>query len=473
MSGKKAGLSESTFWYTLGNLLIRSVSFILLPLYSNLIPTDDFGRYSLLMAFYTIAAVFYQGGLTSALTKFYLDSEDKNQRNKIFSSVVNLILLIGVSLTILAVVFSTNLSNLILGSDKFSGLVLLTVLSLFIDSIVAAILQLLKTKELSRKVVGYSAISAVINLLLNILLVYYLGWGIKGIIAAQLISAFIVLLILSKPISHEYTFVIEPPIVKSILAFSYPLIAAGILSTAVDVIDRYIINFYLGEGTTGIYSFSYKIALVMNVFVISMRTAWIPYSIRLFRTGNYSDDYGKVLTKIIAISSIIFLAASLLAGDLFKINLNNKYLFNPSYQGGVIIIPIVLIAYGFNAAANYYSIYPFIKGKSSYFFYVDLLALICNLVFNFLLIPAYGIVGAAISTLISYFAGFMFYFIIAYKKLQINYQINKILMILIVTAIAYTICNLFDKIYFDIITVLIVVYMFKRISSFDFRFGKS
>ena len=129
MKEKKAGLSESTFWYTLGNLLIRSISFLLLPLYSNLISTEDFGRYSLLMAFYTIAAVFYQGGLTSALTKFYLDSEDENYRHKIFSATLNLILLIGVSLTILASAFAADISNMILSSEKFSGLILLTLVT--------------------------------------------------------------------------------------------------------------------------------------------------------------------------------------------------------------------------------------------------------------------------------------------------------------------------------------------------------
>ncbi|HMU43308.1 MAG TPA: oligosaccharide flippase family protein [Ignavibacteriaceae bacterium] len=472
MKEKKAGLSESTFWYTLGNLLIRSISFLLLPLYSNLISTEDFGRYSLLMAFYTIAAVFYQGGLTSALTKFYLDSEDENYRHKIFSATLNLILLIGVSLTILASAFAADISNMILSSEKFSGLILLTLVTLFIESLVTTILQLLKTKELSRRAVSFAAISAVTNLLLNILLVYYLGWGIRGIITAQLLSALFVFLILIPTIRKEYIFSFETPIVKSILSFSYPLIAAGILSTAVDVIDRFIINHYFGEQTTGIYSFSYKIALVMNVFVISMRTAWTPHSIRLFRSGIYSDIYGKVLTKIIAVSSIIFLSTSLLAGDLFNYTFNGKYLFNPSYQGGVIIIPLVLIAYGFNALAGFYATYPYIKGKSSYFFYVDLLALVFNLLFNYLLIPKFGIVGAAIATLISYCAGFMFYFIISYKKLQINYQLNKILQTLIVTSIAYFICSLVNKIYFDLIIVVMVVYIFKRITSLDFRFGK-
>lgn len=472
MKEKKAGLSESTFWYTLGNLLIRSISFLLLPLYSNLISTEDFGRYSLLMAFYTIAAVFYQGGLTSALTKFYLDSEDENYRHKIFSATLNLILLIGVSLTILASAFAADISNMILSSEKFSGLILLTLVTLFIESLVTTILQLLKTKELSRRAVSFAAISAVTNLLLNILLVYYLGWGIRGIITAQLLSALFVFLILIPTIRKEYIFSFETPIVKSILSFSYPLIAAGILSTAVDVIDRFIINHYFGEQTTGIYSFSYKIALVMNVFVISMRTAWTPHSIRLFRSGIYSDIYGKVLTKIIAVSSIIFLSTSLLAGDLFNYTFNGKYLFNPSYQGGVVIIPLVLIAYGFNALAGFYATYPYIKGKSSYFFYVDLLALVFNLLFNYLLIPKFGIVGAAIATLISYCAGFMFYFIISYKKLQINYQLNKILQTLIVTSIAYFICSLVNKIYFDLIIVVMVVYIFKRITSLDFRFGK-
>lgn len=472
MKEKKPGLSESTFWYTLGNLLIRSVSFLLLPLYSNLISTDDFGRYSLLMAFYTIAAVFYQGGLTSALTKFYLDTEKENQRQKIFSSVVNLILLLGISVTILASVFSKNISELILGSDKFTELVLLIVFTLFCDSLVSTLLHLLKTKELSRSAVVFSVMSAITNLLLNIYLVYFLGWGIKGIIIAQLLAAIVVLFLLMPLVKKEYKFVVDQKLTKLILKFSYPLIAAGILSTAVDVIDRFIINHYLGEDITGIYSFSYKIALVMNVFVISMRTAWAPYSIRLYRSGNYSNEFGKALTKIIAVTSIIFLSTSIFAGDLFNVTFNGNYLFNPSYQGGIIIIPIVLIAYGFNALMGFYSVYPYIEGKSSYFFFVDLVALILNVLFNFLLIPKYGIIGAAIATLISYAAGFIYLFFISHKKIEVKYQHIKIVLTLIITFITYFICTELNRIYFDIIFILLVIYIFKRITSLDFRFNK-
>ena len=85
---KRPGLSYSTFLYGLGNLFVRSINFILLPLYSNLITTEEFGNYSLIMSFYAIASVFYQAGLSSGLTGFYI--QKKNYSGKeIFSTIFN------------------------------------------------------------------------------------------------------------------------------------------------------------------------------------------------------------------------------------------------------------------------------------------------------------------------------------------------------------------------------------------------
>ena len=77
---KKSGLFEATAWYGIGNLVVRLVSFILLPLYSNLIPVEQFGIYSLLMSIYAIAGGFYHFGMNASLTNFYLKENDESAR---------------------------------------------------------------------------------------------------------------------------------------------------------------------------------------------------------------------------------------------------------------------------------------------------------------------------------------------------------------------------------------------------------
>ena len=71
-------LSKSVAWYGIGNIFIRSVSFILLPFYSNLISTAEFGNYALLMSVYAIISVLYQFGMHGTLNKFYIEEQKQS-----------------------------------------------------------------------------------------------------------------------------------------------------------------------------------------------------------------------------------------------------------------------------------------------------------------------------------------------------------------------------------------------------------
>ena len=96
---KKSGLFEATAWYGIGNLFVRLVGFVLLPLYSNLISVEQFGIYSLMMSTYAIAGVFYQFGMNASLTNFYLKENDESTKKIIFSTVINSIIFLGLILS--------------------------------------------------------------------------------------------------------------------------------------------------------------------------------------------------------------------------------------------------------------------------------------------------------------------------------------------------------------------------------------
>src|ERR1035437_9544003 len=93
-------LSGSVAWYGLGNLFVRSLAFILLPLYSNLISTTEFGNYSLLLSVYAVVQVFFQFGMFGALNKFFIEEKSEKKKVMISSSILNSIIIIGIFLTI-------------------------------------------------------------------------------------------------------------------------------------------------------------------------------------------------------------------------------------------------------------------------------------------------------------------------------------------------------------------------------------
>ncbi len=466
---KRIQLSKATAWYTIGNLFTRSIGFLLLPLYSNLINTAEFGNYSLIMSLYTILSVFYYGGLQSALSKYYLEEVNEHKQKEIFSTIFNSTLIIGVIITAVIFLMSEPIAITTTGSGDYADLISLVFAALFFESTTFIIIHLLRTKEIVRKVVGYSSFSAIINLILNIYLVYILRQGIYGIILAQLISAALLFVILLPVLRGNYIKVINLKLFKIIFVFTYPLIIAGLFSASVDVIDRFIIDHFMGKVEVGIYSFSYRIALIMNIFVISLRSAWTPYSIRLYHEGNYTNEFGKSFTKIITVSLLIFLVVSMFIDDLFNIHSNGLYLFNPGYRDGIIIIPVILIAYIFNAIVTYYSLYPYVSGTSIHFLVSDLIAFVINILLNFLLIPQYGIIGAAYATFFSYFGSALYLIFLSGKKLRIEYEPVKIIMIVIISGIVFLISKYFNFFPVDIALFIIAFFFLYKLS--DLKIG--
>lgn len=452
---KKSGLFEATAWYGMGNLVVRLVSFILLPLYSNLIPVEQFGIYSLMMSVYAISGVFYHFGMNASLTNFYLKENDESARKIIFSTIVNAIIILGLVLTVIAFSISPFLTDKILGSREYSSLVILLFIIIFIETVSNYILQLFKTLELSKKVVIYLFVGAIINLLLNIWFVYGLRMGINGIIYAHLLTAIAVFVLLLPLVKGSYTFRIDKKILTTAVLFSLPLFISGLFSSGMDVADRFILDHFLGKKEVGEYGFAYRLAMLTNIFVISFRAAWMPYALNRYKEGNYRENFGKILIKVLAIGVFILLAVSFFADDLFEIKLLGKNLFNPIYKTGLIILPYVVIGYIFNSLASFYSLYPFTVNKSYHFLISDGLGIISNLALNFILIPIYGLLGAGIATSISFIIAAGYLYFISKDKIEIAYPKKEIVIIFLGGMIILFLGMIFNYLWIQVISVIL------------------
>lgn len=433
---EKQKLFGATAWYGMGNLFVRFVGIILLPLYSNLIPVEEFGIYSLLMSIYAVSSVFYQFGMNSALTNFYLKESEESKRNVVFSTIINSIILLGIFLSIIAWLITPLLSHKILDSNKYEYLLAALFIIILIETISSFVLQLLRTQELARKVVAFLSLGAILNFVFNLWFVYGLRMQIKGILYAQLISALFVLVILLSFVRKSYHLKIDKSILSAVVLFSIPLFLSGLFSSGIEVADRFLIKYFFSNKEVGEYSFAYRLAMVTNIFVISFRAAWTPYSLNRYKQSDSAEDFGKILVKIIVIGTLILFTVSFFVDDLFNIKLLGKYLFNSDYKNGLIIIPFIVLGYIFSSIASFYSIYPFVSNKSYHFLISDGIGLAANLILNIILIPKFGLIGAGISTCISFLISAAYLFVISKDKVKIIYQ-KKQLIVLIISGLLF------------------------------------
>jgi O-antigen/teichoic acid export membrane protein len=439
------------------NIFIKAVSFLLLPLYSNFILPGEFGNYSLIMSFYAVVSVFYQAGLPAGLTKYFTQEQLITEKKKVFSSVFNFVVLLSIILSGAVLLLSGFFSKIIIGSASFANLFLIVSVLLLLDTGTYFLLHLLRTEEKAKAAAVYSLVSALGVLILNILFVYFMRLGITGILYAQLGGSVLLTVILIPEIKPYYESKIDKQVLKMLLLFSLPLIVSGFFSAFLDVADRFFLNLYCGNRITGVYSFAYKIALLMNVFVISFRTAWLPRSIALVREDNFRYTFGNTLTKLISVSGIIFIGVILLVKNLFTLKIAGGYLFNPQYAEGMVILPYILAAYFLNGIASFYSVYPYLYKSSKYLFMADFAAFAVNILLNFILIPAYGMTGAATATLIGYMAmaGYLIAVSAGNIRFKYNYSIDG--MTVLSTVVFFLISSAVHSVLIDL--VLFIAYI--------------
>jgi len=454
MTNNKPGIIKSTGAYSLGMIFLRASNFLLLPFYSQSFSTSDFGSYTLLLSFYTILAVIVQAGFQTALTKFYVEADSASRKKIVFSTVVNTLTILSFIVAVGLVALAGRTSLLLTATQRYDTIIISTAILLIVETVGYYNLHLLRAREESGKYVFVVSISAIINLFFNVLFIAWFKFGIIGIFFAQIFSSCVSLALSFRYIKNDYTFQIDYQLLKKIFLFSMPMLAAGILSTFVDLADRFLINHYLSSKEVGSYSFAYRIAMVMNIVVISFGAAWSPRSLDDAKQKNIHTSFPIVFTKLCFMLSFVFLAVSLFADNLFNFQLFGKTLFAKEYYSGIVIIPFILASYMFRGIASFYSVYPLTTGKSYHFFIGDLIGFITNILLNIFLIPRFGLLGAAAATLVSYFLIAGYSFIISHKALYFEYEKLKLAIIILATAILYLLSGYFNTIGVDVIFIL-------------------
>ncbi len=442
----------------MGMIFLRASSFLLLPFYSQVFSPSDFGNYTLILALYTILAVVVQAGFQASLTKYYVESESLNEKKLIFSTTVNTLTIFAVILGVFLIIFSERVSILIGTTGSFASIIIAAAFLLVVETVSFYNLHLLRAREESKKYVFIVTLSAIVNLGFNILFIAVFNFGILGIFLAQIVSSSISILLSYRSIKNDYSFQIDYRLLKKLFIFSMPLLAAGILSTFVDLADRFLINHYMSAKEVGSYSFAYRIAMVMNIVVISFSAAWNPRSLDDVKKKIISATLPTVFTRLFFMLTFVFLAVALLVDDLFTFQFFGKTLFAKEFYSGIVIIPFILVSYLFRGLSSFYSIYPLTTGKSYHYLVGDLIGFLTNLLLNILLIPVYGLLGAAAATLLSYFFIALYSFIISYKALDFIYEKWRLILMITVTTVFYLISSTVH--YFLIDAIVVAAYLF-------------
>ncbi len=434
MLEKLKELSKDTAVYGISTMIGRFLGFLLFPIYTNVFTPTEYGTFTSIYAYLAFLNVVYIYGMDAAFMK-YTSVADDTQKKTIFSTPYFFVAGSTSIFSILFYLFLVPISNGINLPTEYSHLLIYVIFILLFDTLALIPFSSLRLEKKPQKFALIKITNIAINLSLNIILILFYGYGIEAIFISNLVASIFSFVVLLPEILAKLEVKIDIKVLKKMLRFGIPYLAAAFSSMIVQVIDVPIVEKLTSTATLGLYRANYKLGIFMMLFVQMFNFAWQPFFLENAKEKNAKELFAKVFTLFLIFSAVIWAFLSLFVEDIAKIEIAGRTLLGADFVGGLSIVPIILLAYLFNGLFMNFTAGIYIEEKTKYFPLVTISGAVVNVVVNFTLIPTYGIMGAAWATLASYIVMASGLFLVSQKFYRINYEYSKILGIFLIIGV--------------------------------------
>ena len=454
--------------YGIGNFASKLVGFVLIPLYTNeaFFTTADYGMLSLLDVTSQILVAAMGLALYSGLVRWYWDKEYAERQKSLFFTIMVMTTIVALCMGSIVWGFRDSVMALLLAGEKMKEYGQLPyVFNLLLGysvlmAVVAPVLDLLRLKS---RAVQYSVVNIlklVVTLGLTVYFVVGLQRGIAGVYEAQVLGMVFQIVILLPFIVANSSLRIEFASVRQVLSYSYPLMFPAIVGGLMTVVDRYMLNYMKGVDDVAFYSLAYKIGNTLKVCIVaSVQLALTPLMMKKINDPNNRRFYAKIFTYLSFGGMLCVLGLSLLSREVIAI-----VAVNDAYKASVNLVPFITFGVFFGMLRDTSMIGLQITKKTKIMSSSVIFVTCINWGLNIILIPFWGMYGAALATLLAQFLSWGIPYYFAQKAYPIPYELGKLGKVIVTGIGIYLLSKLTDPlpigIAFFLKIILLLAYPF-------------
>lgn len=392
--------------YTIGNALNSGVPFLILPFLTKYLTPKEIGIiavYQLIVQFLVPLIGF--GGETVISRSYHKTSEQRFHQiwnNSIWWSFILTVLVFVAS-------FILNFFNL-----NFLLIISATGYAFFTK----VIDQYSTVLRMRGKAWGFASLRisrSLLDVTTSIILVYFVSADADSRILGQLSATVFVGLILIVLMRHRN--IISSKLNKGLITWSialgFPLVIHLLFSAVVGYVDRLFIERYIGLNALGIYAVAFQVAQGIALVQNSFNQAWVPW---LFKNmANRGSESSRL--EIARYSILYFLFLLIFAISYLEIvPLFFDIFIDVKYHGAIDLVYFIGFAYLLNGYYKMFVNYVVFDGKTQSIALISAIAGVLSVVLNFILVPQFGLKGAALSSVMTFGSQFLITAYIAHKK---------------------------------------------------------
>lgn len=427
---------ENFLAYGFINIMNKIVPLLMLPIVTRMLPnTSDFGRFDLFNMIINFGSSFAVLGIYDAIFREYFEKDDLQYKMKVTSTGMQIVLLSSFVVMLILIIFNKAFSQIFLGDANSTFIIVMAAIGVFLSAnrnIISAPTRM----QNRRTIYVVSGLSNSIAYYGLAILLVYIGLGYQGLIYGNLIASLGILLffwILNKKEFHFKLY--DKEIAKTLLKIGLPLLPVFVIYWAFNSTDKIMITHMLDVAQVGIYSIGARVASISQFIYQAFAGGWQYFAFSTMRDDDQVQLTSKIFEYLGVISFLAFIILIPFNQWIFNLLFTGDYIKGAEVFPYLFLSPLLLMLV--QTAGN-----QFLVVKKSFYMTLALaVGVVVNIIMNFFMIRAYGIVGCSLSTLTGYAVSVLMVVIVTSKmkllKLSNAFKIISILMVGVVLCLFF------------------------------------
>lgn len=481
MAGLKS-LAKDTAIYGLSSIVGRFLNYLLVPLYTAVLPaaSGGYGVVSNVYAYTALILVLLTFGMETGFFRFA--NKQDEQPEKVYANSLLFVGWLSLCFVTLCMLFLHPISSFLEYPDHpdYVGMMIVVVA---LDSFQCIPFAYLRYKKRPIKFAAIKLFNIIGNIGLNLfflLLCPYLAqhapstvsWFynpdyLVGYIFVSNLIMSAVQMFFFIPELRGFSYRMDRVLMKRMISYSFPILIFGVVGILNQTIDKMIYPFLFDdrqEGLVqlGIYSATSKVAMVMAMFTQAFRYAYEPFVFGKNKDADNRKVYASAMKYFFIFSLLAFLAVMCYMDVL-------KYMVARDYWEGLSVVAIVMLAEILKGIYFNLSFWYKLTDETRWGAYFSLIGCAILLLMNIWLVPLYGYVASAWASVAGYGVITLLSYVIGQKKYPVHYPLHSMFLYLLLAGVLFFLSqyviieNLFFRLAFrTALLIVFVVYVLKK-----------
>lgn len=426
--------------YAIGIGASKGTALLLVPFYTRQLPATAIALWDLSTTTVLFLVAIVELSMASAMARFYIQADDDTERRAVSGSAITVVLVMATLAIAGALTFRARGAEIIFGdvsqSELFTLCGVITALTVLSNQPLAQ----LRARDRSVAFSLLNLIRAIVGPACTIYLVLIQDWGVKGILVGDAVGLAFMTVGGLAMVGRNAVPSFDVRIVRRLVAFGAPLIVASLSVAIVLVSDRYFLRAHIGLADLAVYTIGFKVAMLMSLSTQALQLAWAPSAYRIAKDKDAFDILARAFRIILVGNCLMALTLTAMAPELTTI-------FGPgdAYVGAERIAPIIIFSYALQSTFLVMATNLTVLNRTLLVMFQFGVGATAKLMLNLVLIPQWGIVGAAFATLFAFTLQLMVCYSMTRFVQPIPYEIARITrLLLMVTATAFAMIWSYD-----------------------------